>query len=205
MATAVIIPARNEEKTIGAIVKTFNDHPETRGDIFVFEDADSTDNTGRLVWENGGCAVHVDKRGKGQVVKAGLDMLFKNSDLSSRIMLCDGDYIGLTTDHITRILKPKRGMTIGVPDFPLIDVPEHVISAWPHISGFRCLPHGLIPDDAHGYMLETQINLMAIKRRMLVSKVMMPGLKSPFEWPLSPQRMRELQRDREWGTRNGLL
>ncbi len=205
MATTVIIPARNEEKTIGPIVKMFSQHLTTRGNVYVFIDADSADDTGIPVWENGGCAVRTDKYGKGQVVRAGVDMLARAKQLSSRIILCDGDYTGLTTDHITRILTPKRGMVVGVPDFPVIDVPEHVIMAWPQISGFRCLPVGLIPEDAHGYLLETQLNLLAIKRRMLITKIMMPGLISPFQWPLPPRRMRELQRDRDWGTRNGYL
>lgn len=204
MATAVIIPARDEEKTIGAIVKTFSEHPETHHRVFVFIDADSKDDTASPVWANGGCAVHTDQRGKGQVVRAGVNMLMGGRQATNRVILCDGDYTGLTTEHVEKILKPARGMAVGIPDFPQLSVPPHVIKAWPHVSGFRCLPIGMIPEDAHGYLLETQLNIIAIKRRLLISKIMMDGLHSPFTWPLTPKRMSELQRDREWGLMNGI-
>lgn len=206
MGTTVIIPARNEEKTIGKIVATFNEHPETHDNVYVGIDVDTKDKTSDEVWANGGYAVHVDQRGKGQVVHAILGMLVKHTDISHRIILCDGDYSGLTTAHIDKILARKDGMTIGVPDWPESKVPAHVLKAWPIVSGFRCLPWQLIPSNAHGYLLETQLNKRVAEATLISSRcVFMDGLKSPFKWPLSDQRMIELKRDREWGERNGVL
>lgn len=205
MATSVIIPARNEEKTIGAIVRTFNEHHETKGNVFVFIDAASTDDTGREVWASEGSAIHTDRRGKGQVVAQGVWYLNRHNLLTNRIILCDGDYTGLTVEHVSRILEPERGMTIGIPDFPSIDIPEHVINAWPHVSGFRCVPWGILPHDAHGYLLETQLNQLAARYKMKKTLRFMNGLKSPFQWPLATQRMAELIRDREWGLSHGVL
>lgn len=205
MATTVIIAARNEEKTIGKIIATFNKHPETQGNVYVGIDADTNDLTSKRVWANHGCAVHTDQRGKGQVVNATLSMVMQHAHLSHRIILCDGDYTGLTIAHIDKLLTPKDGMTIGVPDWPTQDVPAQAIKAWPLVSGFRCLPYNVIPGNAHGYLLETQINKRVLATFMTIRHVFMNGLKSPFQWPLTQRRMAELERDREWGERNGVL
>jgi hypothetical protein len=206
MATTVIIPARNEAATIGPLVATFDNHDETHGNIYVILDKETRDGTSELVWANGGCVIHTDKHGKGEVVAQGVSFVAEYAiSISHRIILCDGDYTGLTRDHITKIIRDKEGMVIGVPDFPNIDVPEHVITAWPRVSGFRCLPWTMIPENAHGYLLETQLNQIAARDRMQVVPIMMPGLQSPFQWPLSPRRMAALQADKEWGLRNGVL
>jgi glycosyltransferase involved in cell wall biosynthesis len=205
--TTVIIPARNEEKTIGAIVRTFQEYAPTAGNVYVAIDADTTDSTVDEVKAAGGTPITgMGMRGKGQVVARALTIVACGGPmLSSRIILCDADYTGLTVKHINDLLKPNRGMVIGVPDWPDVEVPEHVIHAWPRVSGFRCLDWPLIPDDAHGYLLETQLNLRAVRYRTQIKQVYMEGLKSPFQWPLSDQRMAELLRDREWGLRNGVL
>jgi hypothetical protein len=207
VATTVIIPARNEEVRIGAIVRTFAEHPETARQVFVGLDADTVDSTAGQVWANGGCAFHTDQRGKGQVVNAALTTIASSLKISKRIILCDADYSGLTAEHISRILEPRTrdGMIIGVPDYPDIDVPAHVINAWHRVSGFRCLPWTMIPHDAHGYLLETQLNLIAVRRRLPILSLFMPGLKAPFTWPFTDRRLRELQRDQTWGKTHGIL
>jgi glycosyltransferase involved in cell wall biosynthesis len=207
LATSVIIPARNEESTIGSVITAFRRHPGTRPSIFVGIDADTTDDTAEITRINGATAIHTDRRGKGQVVNDVLKLLTRHGVpvLSDRIILCDADYTGLTPLHIDKILWRQKGMTIGVPDLPDIPVPQHVTDAWPRVSGFRCLPWAIIPEDAHGYLLETQINIMAATLRLETRMVEMPGLKAPFQWPLSEQRMHELQRDRQWGTFHGVL
>jgi hypothetical protein len=96
-------------------------------------------------------------------------------------------------------------MIIGVPDYPDIDVPAHVINAWHRVSGFRCLPWTMIPHDAHGYLLESQLNLIAVRRRLPILSLFMPGLKAPFTWPFTDRRLRELQRDQRWGKTHGIL
>lgn len=206
MATAVIIPARNEARTIGKIVAAFNKHPETTGLVLVGIDLDTTDDTSRSVIGAGGTPIPTIVAGKGQVVVQCLHVLRKlSSQISHRIILCDGDYRGFQPEHVERILRPQHGMTIGVPDYPETDIPPEVRKAWPHVSGFRCLPASLVPDTAHGYLLETQLNLVAARIGVRVRHVSMPGLKSPFQWPLSETRQRELERDREWGKKNGIL
>lgn len=205
MATTVIIPARNEEATIGPIVGQFTTYPAEQMNVYVGIDADTTDKTAQIVLDWEGIPIPFRMRGKGQIVSNTVRVLNQAGLISHRIILCDGDYTGLTWNHITEILKPDRGMVIGVPDWPDCDVPEHVTLAWPQISGFRCLPWMMVPQRSQGYLLETQLNQQAARDKMPVRTVFMPGLKSPFQWPMHPGRMRQLQLDREWGMRNGIL
>ena len=207
MATKVIIPARNEEKTIGPIVGAFSMHPD-EFEVYVGIDADTDDKTAQVALDWGGISVPFTTiRGKGQVVRTTLETLDKAGFLEAneRVILCDGDYTGLTFDHVVLITRETEGMILGVPDWPDIDVPNHVINAWPQVTGFRCLPWQLVPPNAHGYLLESQLNLKAVNSRLPIRQIFMTGLKAPFQWPLSPKRMAELQRDRKWGLENGVL
>lgn len=203
--TTVIIPARNEEAAIGGVVGAFTMHPENDYDVHVAIDRETTDGTARLATEWGATPWQVRVHGKGEVVAEMVRILQVHAKLSDRIILCDGDYKGLAFGHINDLVKYDAGVTIGVPDWPDCEVPNHVINAWPLASGFRYLPHELVPVDAHGYLLETQVNLAAIRGRMPIRQVFMTGLKSPFQWPLSPRRMAALELDRQWGRRNGVF
>lgn len=205
MATTVLIPARNEESTIGHIVGQFATYPGEEMNVYVAVDRDTTDKTSQVVLDWEGIPVPFNIHGKGELISAAVWALEQSGLISERIILCDGDCTGLTWKHIMQLTHLKRGMTIGVPDWPECDVPEHVTLAWPKVSGFRCLPWTLVPRNGHGYLLETQLNQAAARSRMPINTVFMDGLKVPFTWPLSPRRMAALERDREWGTRNGVL
>jgi hypothetical protein len=205
MGTSVIIPARNEAAHIYDVVKTFTTHPETT-DVFVGIDSDTTDDTAERVMEADGVPIpYTDVHGKGEVVAITVKTMQHAGFLSPRIILCDGDYSGLTHEHIDQILAPGAGMAIGIPDWPDCDVPNHVTNSWPSVSGFRCLPWHLVPHNAHGYLLETQLNLIAVNRRLPIQNIFMFGLKSPFQWPLSPRRQMALRNDLRWGKDNGIL
>jgi glycosyltransferase involved in cell wall biosynthesis len=207
MATAVIIPARNEQQTVGSVVSAFQHHPETKNNVYVGIDAMTDDRTAEFARKSGGIVVQcTDIHGKGEVVAHVTGAMRILGVVTDRVILCDADYRGLRQKHITSLLTERRGMVIGVPDFPDIDeVPTHVSRAWPLVSGFRYLPEKLIPEDAHGYLLETQLNQASRAAGMDLWTIPMPGLKSPFRWPLSPRRMAALQRDRAWGIMHGVF
>jgi hypothetical protein len=207
MATAVIIPARNEEKTIGAIVRAFQRHAETSGTVFVGVDGMTIDNTAGRARSMGGIVVDcTGVHGKGEVVAHVTGAMRLLGVITDRIILCDADYTGFTAKHVGAILAERAGMTIGVPDMPDLDeIPDHVVKAWPLVSGFRYLPQKLIPENAHGYLLETQLNQAAFRNMEMIRTIPMPGLKSPFRWPLSPRRMEALQQDRKWGQDHGIF
>jgi hypothetical protein len=207
VATAVIIPARNEEKTVGPIVRAFQRHAETNGTVFVGVDAMTSDNTAARAKGQGALIVDCSNiHGKGEVVSHVVGAMRLLGIVTRRIILCDADYTGFTARHVGAILAERRGMVIGVPDLPDLDeIPDHVEHAWPLVSGFRCLPEGLVPFNAHGYLLETQLNQAAHRQGEVIRMIPMPGLKSPFRWPLSPRRIEALQRDRKWGQEHGVF
>lgn len=205
MATAVIIPARNEEVAIFDVVRTFTSFPDTPY-VYVGIDSATVDETAKRVVNAGGIPIpFASVHGKGQVISRTVAAIALAGALTDRVILCDGDYQGLDASHIQRIMQPSRGMTVGVPELPPFDVPSHVTEAWPKVSGFRCLPWGMIPQSAHGYLLETHLEIIATRLRMPVQRVPMPGLVSPFQWPLSPRRMAALKADQAWGEASGLL
>jgi hypothetical protein len=208
VAATVIIPARNERATIGPIVKAFSEHPETKGNVYVGIDSETTDDTSRIALRNGAYPVKTFVHGKGQVVWQTMRVITTLLDtyLTNPMILCDGDYTGLTTDHIDAILRPPaQDLVLGIPDWPDCEVPDHVTRAWPLITGFRRLPWTLVPANAHGYLLETQINSAAVMRNVPIGFQFMHGLKSPFQWPLPERRMKALIADGVWGKANGLL
>lgn len=207
MGTTVIIPCRNEETTIGDIVTVFQNHKETCGNVYVAIDSETTDATAVNTTIRGGNIVDTGVHGKGENVAAAIGMIDR---ISERIILCDGDYTGLKTRHIDRLIHPPKRvkpaeMVIGIPEYPQIAVPSYVIEAWPHVSGFRYLPWFWIPVNAHGYLLETQINKEMFAKNAPVQHVHMTKLIAPFQWPLSDRRMAALQADRLWGKRSGIL
>jgi glycosyltransferase involved in cell wall biosynthesis len=199
----VIIPCRNEEKTIGPIVEVFR---QEQCRVWVIIDAETTDNTNSKAQKAGALTIHSGLHGKGENVSFAVNTI---PNLSERIILCDGDYTGLTVNHIQRLIsypdnEIRPDMAVGLPDYPLA-VPKHVTRSWPYVSGFRYLRWWWIPINGHGYLLETQINQAVHNAKGLVRYTNMPGLHSPFQWPLSARRMAALQADRAWGKTNGIL
>jgi glycosyltransferase involved in cell wall biosynthesis len=203
----VIIPARNEEGTIGAVVQTFLDHPGIGHVIVVVDDATQDSTAAKaavldphnelLVIRRGGI------KGKGECVQLGLDFAG-----SYRIIFCDADIIGLTASHIDLLCKGgDNEIVYGVPDYPT-DVPMRVTSAWAWITGIRTVPIWImdaIRFDLHGYLMETQINQACAKAILPWRHERLNGLYTPFTWPLPDDRRDEMHRDYLWGLDHGVF
>lgn len=196
----VVIPARNTEETIGAVVMQFIQHPAI-GRVIVVVDADTTDDTALAAWA-------ADKillsrtRGKGQCVTYGLK--FVTSDW---VAFCDSDVTGLTQAHISMLITDATigfdRMTIGVPDVPS-NYPASHLWAWSWVSGQRCLPMKYVrPLTLHGYLMETQINQAARETLLPLNFEWLVGLKS--EYAMTERRLKEMDRDAAWGRAHGLL
>lgn len=207
----VVIPARNEEKTIATIVNTFTTHPLIKS-VIVSVDADTTDNTWDVV-SNDTDATWIcsgyHNRGKGQCVNAGLQHV-----TTRRVILCDADVTGLTHDHIGHLMHPTDGMILGVPDFPTpaeLAATGHPLRwhrrlryAWPLVTGQRSVPTAMAQAiDLHGYVMETQLNIVAEAHNVETITCQLRGLRSPFR--LTPKRRQEMERDRAWAIQNGWL
>lgn len=100
MTVSVIIPAFNEEKTVGNVVKTVK-KVDYVDEIIVVDDG-SYDNTSRVAEEAGATVIqHVTNRGKGSAIKTG----FKNSK-GDIVVFLDADIENLTSDQISKIIQP---------------------------------------------------------------------------------------------------
>lgn len=100
MTVSVIIPAFNEEKTVGNVVKTVK-KVKYVDEIIVVDDG-SYDNTSRVAEEAGATVIqHVKNRGKGSAIKTG----FKNSN-GDIVVFLDADIENLTSTQISKIIQP---------------------------------------------------------------------------------------------------
>lgn len=107
---AVIIPAYNEQDTVGAVVRVAL---ELTPDVIVVSDG-SIDDTAGSARKAGAAVVELpENSGKGPALHAGL--LATSAEL---VVLLDADLVGLTREHLLALLHPvRRGeldMAIGV-------------------------------------------------------------------------------------------
>ncbi|HOL22353.1 MAG TPA: glycosyltransferase family 2 protein, partial [bacterium] len=85
---AVLIPAHNEERTIGELVSELKKKFET---VIVVDDG-SSDGTGLLAEENGATVLkHSVCRGKGEALKTGFRYILENLSDISAVITMDGD------------------------------------------------------------------------------------------------------------------
>lgn len=142
MKVTAIIPAYNEEKTVGNVLGTLR-RSKLVDEIIVVSDG-SEDNTAAAAQEHQGVQVIdlLQNRGKGGAVMAGLKRCS-----SEVILVLDADLIGLTEEHIESLLKPVLSgevlMSIGVFEKGRVttDIAQKVA---PFLSGQRALKRDLL-------------------------------------------------------------
>ena len=100
MSVSVIIPAFNEDKTVGQVVETVKEL-DYIDEIIVVDDR-YTDNTSRVAVEAGAIVIqHTKNRGKGSAIKTG----FKNSK-GDIVVFLDADIENLTAEQVDKIIQP---------------------------------------------------------------------------------------------------
>ncbi|BCX15700.1 MAG: hypothetical protein KatS3mg097_592 [Candidatus Parcubacteria bacterium] len=129
-----IIPAYNEEKTIGLVIKAALQHPLIK-EVIVISDG-STDQTKDIAITCGAhTVIQLEKNiGKGGAVLKGVS--YSKYD---NLLLLDADLINLTINHIDALIKPliennEIVMSIGI-------LPNQLL---PYLSGQRALRKFLI-------------------------------------------------------------
>jgi len=178
MPVSTLIPAYNEEKTIGPILKVLSNIPLI-DEIIVVSDG-STDNTALIAKKLGAKVIELPQNmGKGAALKKGLDAC--NSDI---ILMLDADLIGLNETHITKLLKPlldnQYDMSVGVFDRGRFstDLAQRIA---PYLSGQRAIRKHIIDDmkdtmEKTGYGIEVALTLYAKKEKIRVDWVRLRGL-----------------------------
>jgi glycosyltransferase involved in cell wall biosynthesis len=198
----VVIPALNEEKTIGPIVRTFRLRSYIQR-IIVVIDVNSRDETAYLAEMHGATEViHSDQHGKGQNMRVGLA-----SVRTPRVIFCDSDLYGLDELHVYH-LAAGVGLTIGVPDEPEVNPYPATLrklrESWGWLSGVRSVATTVVSRiDLHGYCAELQINEACRAVGIKPFLVPLPGLYSPVV--MSEKRLKDMERDRKWGIERGIL
>ncbi len=169
---AAVVPALNEETTVGDVLKVLLSH-ENLTDIILVDDG-STDKTAEIGEELGVKVLKLIKNsGKGNAMRQGV--LATEADI---IIFLDADLIGLTREHISLLIDPllENGidMCIGVRErifgLPKFFAKMDFITA---IGGERAVKRNIfldIPEKLmQGFAVETALNYFCFKNNRKVS------------------------------------
>ncbi|MDD3926283.1 MAG: glycosyltransferase family 2 protein [bacterium] len=169
---ATIIPAFNEARTIGNVLRAVRTAAGI-SEIVVVDDG-SEDNTALIARGEGTKVIILDKNmGKAAALLEGI----RCTDADT-LLLMDADVIGLTAGHIERLLEPvlsrRADMAVGVFSEDMI----HRTMSF--LSGLRVVPRGLIcsiPDlyDA-GFGIETLISRHAKANGHRIEEVLLDNV-----------------------------
>lgn len=143
LTVAAIIPAYNEELTLGDVVRVVKESGLVDR-ILVISDG-STDRTAQRAREAGAECIELEQNvGKGGALKTGIDQA--DADI---FLFLDADLIGLRVDHVRALLLPviegRAEMTLGVLRHgrPATDL-AHVVA--PYLSGQRAVRRQVLQD-----------------------------------------------------------
>ncbi len=178
MEISALVPAYNEEKTIGNVLAVLQGS-KMIDKIIVISDG-SEDRTVEAASDYAGVTIIelLENRGKGGAVKAGLDRC-----CSEAIIILDADLIGLTDAHIEALMKPvleeKTMMTIGIFEKgrAATDIAQKMA---PFLSGQRALKRELLENisglDLSRFGIEVALHQYVEENDIETVEVMLPDL-----------------------------
>lgn len=141
MKVAAIIPAYNEEQTIGSVVEVVRRVPEVN-EVIVVSDG-STDATARNAAQAGARVIELPENvGKGGALTAGIA-----ATDAEVLLFLDADLVGLREDHVYSLINPvlqgEAQAVIGILDRGRLatDLAQKFA---PRLSGQRCLRRELL-------------------------------------------------------------
>ncbi len=175
---SAIVAARNEEPTVGNVVKILVDSGWFR-EVLVVSDG-STDHTAMEARHAGATQVRALRinRGKGGALAHGV-----KRSTGSILFFCDADLHGLRPEHLDLLLKPVRSgrlaMCIGLRDRGRVIT---ALSRWlPRIGGERALRREIfeaIPSHfLEGFMIETALNVYCKRHHLSFDVRRLAGLR----------------------------
>jgi len=154
---AAIIPAFNEERTIGEVVGTVARSPLV-DDVIVVSDG-SRDATVETARRGGARVIELhENQGKGGAIAAGLAAT--NAQI---ILLLDGDLVGLTTRHVEDLLEP---VLAGTAEVCVGQIKRDLMQTlFPSFSGQRALRRAVLESISNlentGFGLEIAVSRQA--------------------------------------------
>ena len=177
MEVIAIIPAYNEEKTIGSVLSVLKEASLIK-QIIVVSDG-STDNTVEVAKSYD---VHVvelrENRGKGGALQAGLD-----NTKADIVLFMDADLLGLTTQHVDRLVMPvlsdEADMTIGIFEKGRIAT-DFAQKMAPKLSGQRAIKFSVLEQisdlDVARFGVEIALNRYMESSNIRVKAVVLPDM-----------------------------
>lgn len=209
--TDVIMPAYNEEKTIGPLVQCFLANPHARVIVVLDPKTKATDETVNILPKHNRLVlVAGTQHGKGQGILQGLRM-----SVGSEVVLCDADITmtDYTVSHLMVPLSRVGGQRIVVPQPP---TPAQWRAAqqkaglifnrqsWPWVSGIRRVRTSLIPLNIYGYLTEVMINAAVQKSDTPYTGFHYDSsIVSPLRF--TDERVRDLHEHGQYGKERGLI
>lgn len=173
---AAVIPAWNEEETVGDVVAVAR-RADVVDEVLVVDNG-SQDATARVAADHGARVVHHPEGGKGQAMSAGV-----SATDAEVIVFLDADLLGLRPDHVRRLVRAvvddDAGMACGLFDRgPLLNpIFLHLL---PKLTGERALRRGLFeslhPDAIAGYKVEAALNARAAELGLEVEAFVCDGM-----------------------------
>lgn len=177
MKVSAVIPAYNEEATIGNVIGILNNIPVI-SEIIVVSDG-STDNTPDIAKNMKAKVIeYSENKGKGAAIKAALEIC--DGDV---VLFLDADLIGLKQQHVYNLLMPvindRADMTVGVFKNGRFSTNfSHKVS--PQLSGQRAVKKFVLDDmknvDLTGYGIEVMLNIHAKEMKIRVEEVELEGI-----------------------------
>jgi len=172
-----IVPAYNEESTVGEVINVLN-QVDLIDDIVVVSDG-STDDTVKVAIEHGARVVELlENRGKGGAMKAGLEKY--HADV---ILFLDADLIGLTREHVENLLSPilekEADMTMGIFEKGRLatDLAQKFA---PNLSGQRAVNRWVLENisdiDMVRFGVEVALNKMIEDDKIKVKEVLLKNM-----------------------------
>lgn len=172
MKVAAIVPAYNEEHTIGVVVEALLRCPKI-DEIIVVSDG-SDDHTVEVASRYPIRVVELEENvGKGGAMKAGA-----NATTCSVLLFVDADLVGLSADHIQALLEPvlsgQTAMSIGVfhDGRRTTDLAQKIA---PSLSGQRAVRKDLfdlVPNlEQSGFGVEVALTQFAERNDVKIAKV----------------------------------
>jgi polyisoprenyl-phosphate glycosyltransferase len=175
-SVVAIVPAHNEEQTIGIVLRALINAPSIN-EIVVVSDA-STDATVEIAMNAGARIVRLrEQQGKGGAMLAGLE----KTD-AEIIAFFDADLVGLKPEHVEQIVLPvlsgARAMNVGLRDRG--ELATSIGAHLPLISGERAMRRSIISNIPEkflqGFMIESSFNYFCRSRNLKYGSVKMNGL-----------------------------
>lgn len=161
---AVLIPAYNEEVTIGKLVKDLQGKVDR---VIVVSDG-STDSTAREAQSNGAVVLHHPKRrGKGEALKTGFNYILENKYQSVITMDGDGQHLALEVHKFVETFEKSPdniGLIIGFRRRNIKGMPlDRLLTNWFTSGIVSFFSHQRIPDSQCGFRLIRAEALRGIK------------------------------------------